>query len=331
MRPHLYRFLIFATVLVGTVALAQQQTGMVAKPCRIRINITDERQNPVRDITVELQDSVGLAAAGTSKQTGQDGRVEFNSIIGAHRLRITGSNIHEYEGEFEVMPNESVHVENIRVKIKLDATNNGSPGNAVPSTRLKIPSAAEKLYDSANKSMEKQDWKSAEEDFRKAIQLYPDFDLAYNGLGTALSHLNDEPGAKASFEKAVAITPEYAMANRNLARILINDREWKRADEVLRKSLQTEPINAWALTNAAYAELQLHDFTAAAANAQKVHDIPHTGYENAHFIAALALEELGAKDGARAQYDLYLKEAPTGANAPRAQDAVARLSQTDRK
>jgi tetratricopeptide (TPR) repeat protein len=320
---------ILTSLLLGLcISSFAQLSQRSSKPCRIRINVTDDRQNKIRDLTVELQDSLGLAAAGTSKLTDSDGRVEFNSYSGrAYRLRITGAEIEPYEGDFEISPSESIHTENIRVRMKpAVGGENTAPGPPVPSVRLKIPPQAQKEYDRGNKAAEKGDWKSAGDSYRAAIQLYPDFDQAYNGLGIALSSQGDNAGAKQAFEKALSITPEYAMAGRNLARILLAEHDWKRSDEILRKSLQTEPVNAWALTNAAYAELQLRDFQAAAANAQKVHQVPHTGFENAHYIAALALEELHQPDQARAEYELYLKEAPTGSNAVRAHEALARLS-----
>ena len=299
------------------------------RSCKVRITVTDAFQHPIRDLTVELQDAVGLAAAGTSKLTDSDGRVEFNSFSGRmHRVRITGSEIHPYEGEFEIAPSETNHSENIHVKLKSPAgADNAVPaGPPVPSVRLKIPSQAQKSYERANKAAEKNEWKTAVQYYRAAIEQYPDFDQAYNGLGIALSGEGDDGGAKQAFQKAITITPEYAMAGRNLARILLSEQDWKGADELLRKSLQTEPVNPWALTNAAYAELKLGDFAPAAANAQKVHTLPHAGFENAHFIAALALEELHKPDAAKAEYDLYLKEAPTGPNAVRAHEALARLA-----
>ena len=318
---------LFFLVLAGTAAA--QFTSRPLRPCKVRINVTDEFQHPIRDLTVELQDSVGLASAGTSKMTDSDGRAEFNSYAGrGQRVRITGSEINPYEGEFEIAPNETIHTENIRIKLKapIGADNPAPAGPPVPSVRLKIPPQAQKSYDHANKAAEKNEWKTAADGYRAAIQQYPDFDQAYNGLGIALSNEGDNAGAKQAFEKAIAITPEYAMADRNLARIVLSEHDWKRADELLRKSLQTEPVNAWALTNAAYAELELHDFASAAVNAQKVHTLPHTGFENAHYIAALALEQLNKPDEARAEYELYLKEAPTGLNATRAHEALARLS-----
>ena len=316
-------FLIAVLFLCGA-ALAQLAQP---KQCRLRIVVTDERQHPIPDLTVEVQDAVGFAPAGSSKQTAQDGRVDFNSYTGNHRIRITGSEIVTYEGEFEISPNETSHIENIRVKMKPPVGgDNPAPGSPIPASRLKIPGPAQKAYDKGNKSAEKNDWKAATDHYDQAIQLYPDYDLAYNALGVALSSQNDTAGAKAAFEKALSITPEYAMAGRNLARILLSEHDWKRADELLRKSLQIEPVNPWALTNTAYAELQLEEYADAAVNAQKVHSIPHVGFENAHYIAALALERLGKRDDARAEYDLYLKEAPTGPNAIRARESLARLA-----
>lgn len=316
---------LFALTLVSAVSAQLVQP----KPCKLRIVVTDDRQSPIRDATVEVQDAVGFAAAGTSKQTAQDGQVDFNSYTGGHRIRIVGSEIQTYEGDFEISPNETNHIERIRVKLKsaVGASDAGPSGPPVSAARLKIPKNAEKEYDKGNKAAEKQNWPAASDGYRAAIKLYPDYDLAYNALGIALSSQGDNAGAKAAFEKAIAITPEYAMANRNLARIFLAARDYKDADPLLRKSLQTEPVNAWALTNAAYCELQLKDFSDAAAHALKVHGVPHTGYENSHYIAALALEELGKKADAMAQYDLYLKEAPTGPNATNAHEALARLSQ----
>lgn len=322
---------VLSSVLLFVLCIpsSAQLASRAPRPCRVRITITDDYQHPIRDLNVELQDAVGLASAGTSKITDSDGRVEFGSFAGrGHRIRITGSEIHPYEGEFQIAPNESTHTENIRVKFKAPAgADNSAPGGPpIPSVRLKIPSQAQKSYERANKAAEKSDWKTAAQHYRTAIQQYPDFDQAYNGLGIALSNEGDKAGAKEAFEKAITITPSYAMAARNLARILLVENDWKRVDELLRKSLQTEPVNPWALTNAAYSELKLGDYVTAAVNAAKVHMLPHAGFENSHYIAALALVELHKPFDARVQLETYLQEAPNGADVPQARQALARLS-----
>ena len=317
---------LFALLLLSGVTVQAQIP--IPKPCRIRIFVIDDRRQPVRDATVELQDASGYSEGGPgNKITMQDGRVDFDSFTGPHRVRVTGSEIVAYEGDFGVAPSEKDHTEYIRVTLKTPSGgDNPPPGPPIPTARLKIPGIAQKEYEKGNKAAEKNDWKAAAAAYQAAIQQYPDYDLAYNALGITLMSQGDQAGARNAFKKALSITPDYAMAARNLARLELAEHDWKHADELLRKSLQTEPVNAWALTNAAYAELQLRDFADAVVNAQKVHAIPHAEYASAHYIAAVALEQLGKPAEARAEYELYLKEEPSGPNATRAHDAVARLS-----
>jgi hypothetical protein len=81
----------------------------------------------------------------------------------------------------------------------------------------------------------------------------------------------------------------------------------------------------WALTNAAYAQLQEKHFDDAIVNARRVHGLAHEGFENAHFIAALALEARERPNEALGEYDLYLKEAPDGPNAIRSKESAERI------
>src|SRR3954452_18962811 len=177
-------------VLLGLGAVWAQVNQQTLRPCKVRITITDNQQHAIRNLTVELQDSVGLASAGTSKLTDSDGRVEFNSYAGRiHRYRIPVSEIDAIEGEFDISPSESIHSENLRVKLKppVGGENAAPSGPPVPSVRLRIPPQAQREYERANKAAEKNDWKAAADGYRSAVQQYPDYDQAYNGLGIALS------------------------------------------------------------------------------------------------------------------------------------------------
>src|SRR3989442_335330 len=193
--------------------------------------------------TVELMDAVGGSSALDKQLTDQNGRVEVNTITGAHRIRITGDDI-----------------------------------------------------------------------------------LAYNGLGSFCWQLRDIPAARQAFLKATELNDKFAGAHRNLARILLSDHNYQEAASLLNRSLDVEPMDAWALTNAAYAELQLHRFKEAAAHALRVHGLPHDGLANAHVIAGYALEALGQQQEAAEQWRFYLKEDTKGPRAKRAQEAVSRLT-----
>jgi len=285
----------------------------------------------VRDANVELMDPVGGSSETDKSLTDQDGRVDFNTVTGQHRIRITADGAIPYEGDFQIGEAETFHAETFRLRRKPDAQQSAvdtkNAGTAtVPLVRLKVPDKARKEFERGSKALEQKNWADARKNFQAAIEHYSDYDLAYNGLGVASTELKDKPAALQAFHKAIGLNDKFAEAQRNLARILLSDHDFEQVAALLEQSLVSEPNNAWALTNAAYAELELHRFKQAAEHALQVHALPHQRLANAHVIAAYALQELGEPQQAAEQWKLYLKEDPSGPNARRAQDEISRLT-----
>jgi len=322
-------FLLLA-LLLGLSVLAAGGTFLPQGPRAARLRVIVSYQGgptKVQNATVELMDAVGGSSALDKQTTDQDGRAEFNTITGGHRIRITGDDIHPYEADFEIAPTETYHIENFGVRRKSKGKTTSAEGmSSVPAIRLKIPDTARKEFENGSKAMEEQRWADSRGHFQAAVDLYPDYDLAYNGLGSACWQLRDIPAARKAFLKATELNDKFAAAQRNLARMLLPEHNYEEVASLLNRSLNVEPMNAWALTNAAYAELQLHRFKEAAAHALRVHGLPHDGLANAHVIAGYALEALGQQQEAAGQWMLYLKEDPKGSNTKRAQEAVARLT-----
>lgn len=321
-----------AVVLFACVVCGTGFTQVLARPrpikLRVEVSYADGHEK-VRDATVELQDAVGGSSAMSSKLTDQDGRVEFNTWTGSHRVRISGDGFYPYEGDFEIAPVETSHVEYFRVRRKGGAPEPTTEGKSmVPLIRLKIPDAARKEFEKGSKAMEEKKWPESRKHFQAAIDLYSDYDLAYNGLGVACSEMHDQPAAKQAFQKAVALDDKFAGAQRNLARIMLSEHNYQEAASLLNQSLSVESKNAWALTNAAYAELELHRFKEAAEHALQVHGLPHQGLANTHVIAAYALDAQGQRQEAVSQWKLYLQEDPKGPNAKRAQEELRRLTKS---
>jgi tetratricopeptide (TPR) repeat protein len=96
-------------------------------------------------------------------------------------------------------------------------------------------------------------------------------------------------------------------------------------DDLLTKSLQTDPLNAWALTYAAYAELQTKKFDLAITHARAANGVPHPGLASVHIVAANALQATGQQAEALKEYQVYLQEDPSGRDAGRAKEAIASL------
>jgi superkiller protein 3 len=198
--------------------------------------------------------------------------------------------------------------------------------SSIAASRLKIPDKAEKELQKGKDATDQKDWVQARKHFEAAIAIYPDYDLAYNGLGQALASTGDAVAARSAFEKAIQINSNFAAAYRNLARLSLSERKFEEMDNLLTRSLSVEPLNAWALAYAAYAELQLHKFDDAIAHARKAHSVKHDGLASVHIVAARALEEEQQPAEALEEYRLYLQEDANGRDAERARAAVTRLS-----
>lgn len=318
------RLLPLLLVLLAASSSGGGQFG--AQRCRVRIIVTTDQHEPIKDVNVELMDAVGFSSAMSTKITDSDGQVDFDSWTGLHRVRVYGIEINEYGGEFDIEQTESHHLERIYVRRKSGAASVPSAGaGSVPAIRLRIPAGAQKEFHRGAQALEHKDWQEAKKRFEAAIARYPDYDLAYNGLGVAAMSAGDVEAARRAFERAIGLNQHFSEAYRNLARILLSERKYAEAEVHLAKSLETEPLNAWALTNMAYAQLQTHKFDEAIASARKVLAL-HKGFANAHLIAAKALEATHQPEQALAEYQLYLQEDPNGPNAARAREAIARIS-----
>jgi tetratricopeptide (TPR) repeat protein len=255
--------------------------------------------------------------------------VQLRTLTGNHRIRIHGPGIQEYEGIIEIENVESHRSENITVKSDPSApTISAGAGNSsmVPASRLHIPSKAQTEFQHGSKALEQKDYSQAKKHFEAAIAIYPNFDLAYNGMGVVGIATGETQAARESFEKAITLNDHFAEAYRNLTRICLAERQYDEANDLLTKSLVSEPLNAWALTYAAYAELQRKQFDQAIAHARTAHSIPHEGLASVHIVAADAFEATMQPAEALDQYRIYLQEDPRGPDAARAEKAVTRLS-----
>jgi Flp pilus assembly protein TadD len=300
----------------------------VPRPAELVVNVFIDRiQNRApQGVTVQVQS--GFGSTEQDLKTDSNGQVQCHTLTGTHRLRIYGPDIQEYEASFDIELAEIRHTENVVVRAKPStATTTVSPSGAgiVAAARLKVPEKAQGEFKKGSKALEQKDWSEARKRFEAAISLYPQYDLAYNGLGSAFLASRDLQQARPAFEKAIALNETFAEAYRNLARISFAERNYQEADTLLTKSLSTDPLNVWALTSAANAELLMHHYDEAIAHARKAHTVPHQNFAGVHIVAALALEATQQPFEALREYQFYLDEDPKGRDAARAEKAIARL------
>ena len=81
----------------------------------------------------------------------------------------------------------------------------------------------------------------AEGEFRKAIELDPDFAWAHHGLGAALAMKGDPEGGIAEFERAIALRPDMTDAHNHLANLYLSQEREDDAIAAYRRAIEMAP------------------------------------------------------------------------------------------
>lgn len=336
MIPHLRSFHLLLA-LVFLVPPLQAQRSQNEGPTDIQVYVTYDDNRPAGEqLRVDLSNAGGIPMSQSF--TNSSGRTLFQvQSQGGYIVKVTGLDIQDGASEsFEVFycPNHCVRQVFVRVKDKAEAAHStpapssgkGANPPVTSAAELRVPQEARKAFDQGLAAWQKKDYQQAAEKFEKAVAEYPQYDTAYNNLGVMYAHLGQNDKSMAAFKRAVELNDKNADADRNLARLMIRQKDYPQAEELLKKSLAVEPTEASSLTMLAIAEVQDGKPDEALKDAQKVHTLPHEGYALVHYISGEVLEEKHQYPQATAEYNLYLKEAPNGPEAGQVKSAIERLS-----
>ena len=325
----------------AVVLLALSATALAQSSVQMKVRLTQPDGSPLRlskneeiQIHVQVMDESG----GTPKEASPNENGEINfSVTGSwqtragpapvvYRLRVVSSDYEEATLD-KVVPAQGDRIVSIplRRKGESDSRQRPSNGSMVSLGALKVPDKAKKEWEKGNSALTSSDLKGAAEHFQKAIEIYPEYDSAYNNLGVVRMQQGDVEGARTDFQKAAALNEHFARAYVNLGKLAMQEKKYAEADGFLRKSLQSDPTNPEALFFAAEAALIVGRFEDSANDVRVLHTLAHEKYALGHYVAAKALEASNKSTEAVAEYQLFLKEAPDSPQAGAARKSLETL------
>jgi len=304
----------------------------------IQVHVVYENGRPVdSQLHADLTNETGIGLA--SQMTDSEGSVTFHvSGSSTYYVHVSGSAIQDATSQPIELgklqdTGHGLQIIFIRVKPKTNsaegATSTSSAANGqttASAAELRVPQNARKDFDKGMDAWQKKDYQRAADEFEKAVAAYPQYDSAYNNLGVMYAQLNQTDKAMTAFKRSVELNDKNGDADRNLARMLIRQKDFPHAEELLKKCLTVQAPDASTLTMLAIAEIQDGKVDDALRDAQKVHGLPHEGYAVAHYVAGQALEDKHQDQQAAVEYNTYLRENPNGADAAQVKSALARLA-----
>jgi Tfp pilus assembly protein PilF len=313
-------------LVLSSVAFAQQRR---CDPASLKVKVLYSSSRSAHSNTrVDLLTGGGLMV--TFLFSDDSGNVEFQSIpAGAYRIRVNDAMVEDTPSDVIGLSCGERRVDLFTAQLKADAEVVEKQIQAkeamVSAMELNVPSAARKEFEKGASALEDDNRAGAEKHFLRAIELYPNYALAFNHLGVLYMMNGDQAKGREAFEKAVALDGHYPSALLNLAKIRYQERKMPEAEDLLRKATALDASNAEMIALLANAEFMNGRVDDGLANTVKLHSMAHAPYATVHYVAGQALEAKNRNNEAIAQYSLYLQEAPAGPGSVKAKLALGRL------
>lgn len=200
-------------------------------------------------------------------------------------------------------------------------------GFTISMTTMSAPKDARKAYEKGSKELGKKKYDKAFPQLEKAVELYPEYAVAWYARGQALEGLKKNEEAAASYQKAIDADRKYLPPYLRLATIAANENQWQRAEEYSATAIRMNPIDfPYAFYVNALSNLQLENFEKAETSAKEAlkmdsgHHMPRLDYFLA-LIMANQRKYVEAADHMKA----FLKLLPAGADTATYQSQLTQI------
>ncbi len=200
-------------------------------------------------------------------------------------------------------------------------------GTPVSATSNNAPKDAQEAFQRGRKFADKQKPDLAVAEFKKAIEIYPSYSIAWLSLGRLQSKLKDDAAAAASLRKAIDADPKLASPWGELGLVRLRQSDWPEAAEHLDRALHLNPIEMPALWfYDAVANFETTNLDVAEKSAREALKLDTT-HSNPRCNQILGLILIQKKDlsGALDSFRSYLKYAKRAPDAVAVQKQIAEL------
>lgn len=195
----------------------------------------------------------------------------------------------------------------------------------VSAAQLNIPNKAKKELEEGNRLLTAGKLDAARQRFEQAIAICPQYADAYNNLGVLWMNRNELQKGREAFAMALELDRNHPTAALNLARIVYSEKDWPKAEDLLKRRLAADPQNPEALALLTVTELHLMNYVEVVSDARFLHALGDQNFAVVHLAAARALVADHQPAEAMVEYEMFLKEAPNSPAAPVARKELEAL------
>jgi tetratricopeptide (TPR) repeat protein len=201
----------------------------------------------------------------------------------------------------------------------------GDPRFTVSVSSLAAPEKAQKAFQKGEEEVRKGKWQSAAENFKKAIEVYPRYAIAWLELGRVRARQSSWFEARKCFQEAVAQDSKLTDGYVELAYVAAQEQNWKELADLSDHLILVSPdasAEYWFLNAAAYYNLENLDHAEASITRGLHLDSRHE-FAQMQYLYGLILGMKKQYKAAAEHVSEYLRLAPNGENSVEARNMLA--------
>jgi tetratricopeptide (TPR) repeat protein len=310
--------LLLFSSLVPVFVYGQARTGSVS----VRVSDADT-EVPVAHADVRLY---VFGQGNFSYQAFADagGHILFGTV-NAGQYTVSAS-VFDHEPAQELIDVAAGETSYILVRLKRKSTS-AAPVSSLPGTvssgALGIPEPARKEFEAGSLMIET-DPDGSIIHFRAAAKLYPKYAEAYFMMAISYLKLGKRSEAVDAIDQAISRDPAFGRAHTLKGRMLLESRDFPKAEQSLKESLRLDP-KAWeAHFELARCYFNVGQIDKALDSALHARDLPDAS-PLTHLLLSDILLKKGLKQEAMDELRAFLKVAPSSPFVPRVKEKLLRL------
>jgi tetratricopeptide (TPR) repeat protein len=205
----------------------------------------------------------------------------------------------------------------------------GSEGNSISVVSMKAPDNARREYAKGQEDYDKQKFSNAEKHLAKAVEIYPQYAVAWELRGLEQQKQQQNENARKSYQAAIAADQKFVRPYIRLAYLEATQPNWQEVLRLTDLAIRVDPIHypdAYFLNGAAH--YRLHQLPEAEHNAQKAVDLDKQHrFVRSELLLGLVLRERGNQAAATQHLRTYLSLVPNCPEAPQIRTYLAKVDQ----
>jgi tetratricopeptide (TPR) repeat protein len=325
--PVILIVLSFSTIIPATLRAQSTKMGEHGPGGVIDVQVRYANGQPgPRSIHVRLESAEGGPVADC--MTTQEGRCHFTpSSSGVFMVRMEERGYKEASARVEIIGiNRGYAVLELK-PLKEEPKPDASPiakDASVAAGSLNIPDKAQQEFEKGEDALKAKQPEEGAKHFEKAIKQYENYPEAYRMLGEAYLDQKDWKKAETALKRSIELDPKVAASYVDLGAVENQQQNYPAAEEALKKGLALAPDAAAAKYELAKTYWAMGRWQDAAPLAEEtVTALPELA--TAHVLMANIY--LKKRDGASAlrEYQEYLRLEPEGTMAPQVREVVAKI------